>query len=113
MPYTWVKRLNEAPGNSGASSQGAPWTSATAASGAAPAAELHLWPNRSLPRRGFGLVIVGTGLLLLVPLLGLLGRPELWGILPFALLTLIGLWYAFRASYRAGQLIVDTDPDAR
>jgi uncharacterized membrane protein len=105
MPYEWVKRLEEAPGNAGASSQSEPWETATAAAGAPPAAELHAWPHRSLPQGGFALVIVLTGVLLLVPLLALLGSPQLWGILPFALLTLAGLWYAFRASYRAGQLI--------
>lgn len=100
MPYEWVKPLAEAPERSGAFS-----LPTTHAAGAAPAAELHLWPNRSLPRGGFAVVIALTGLLLLVPLLALLGSPELWGVLPFALLTLGGLWYAFRSNYAAGKLI--------
>ena len=100
MPWTWVKELEKAPEQSGAFSRPRLWEA-----GAPPLAELQAWPNRSLPRGGFVLVIAMTGVLLLIPLLALLGRPELWGVLPFGLLTLGGLWMAFRASYRSGQLI--------
>lgn len=101
MPYEWVTKLQEAPEKSGAFSQQAPRWGADVA----PLAELHVWPNRSLPRRGFATVIVMAAGLLLVPLLALLGRPELWGILPFLVLTVGGLWFAFRTSYASGKLI--------
>lgn len=99
MPYDWVMPLAEAPEKSGA------FALSSHASGAPPLAELQLWPNRSLPRGGFVLVIAGTAALLLAPLLGLLGSPQLWVILPFALATLAGLWLAFRLSYASGRLI--------
>ncbi len=100
MPYVWVKRLDRAPEQSGAVS-----LPPTHAAGAPPLAELQLWPNRSLPRGGFAFVIAATGVLLLVPLLALLGSPELWIVLPFLLLTLLGLWVALRASYASGKLV--------
>lgn len=101
MPYEWVRRIDEAPEKSGAFSQTPrPW-----ADDVPPSAELQLWPNRSLPRGGFVLIIAATAALFLVPLLALLGSPELWGVLPFAVLTGGGLWFAFRSSYRSGKLI--------
>ncbi|MDE3080073.1 MAG: DUF2244 domain-containing protein [Paracoccaceae bacterium] len=106
MPYEWVRQIEEAPEKSGAFSQGPgnpaprPWTD-----GDLPVAELHLWPNRSLPRGGFVLIIAATAALFLVPLLALVGSPELWGVLPFAVLTGGGLWLAFRSNYRSGKLI--------
>ncbi|MFC2969752.1 DUF2244 domain-containing protein [Acidimangrovimonas pyrenivorans] len=103
MPYDWVKRIEEAPEQSGASSYRAGGRDA----GAPPLAELHLWPYRSLPRRGFVWFIGGTAALLLLPLIELLGSPVLWGLLPFLLLALGGMWYALGRSYRDGELIED------
>ncbi|MBI1219238.1 MAG: DUF2244 domain-containing protein [Rhodobacteraceae bacterium] len=101
MPFEWVKRIEEAPEKSGAFSQSAPvW-----AENAPPVAELQLWPNRSLPRGGFVFIIAMAAVLLLLPLLALLGRPQLWVVLPFMVLTLGGLWLAFRSNYASGKLI--------
>ena len=47
---------------------------------------LHLWPYRSLPRRGMVWFIGGTAALIAVPLLGVLGSPVLWGLLPLSLI---------------------------
>ncbi len=66
---------------------------------------MHLWPNRSLPRRGFAFILAMAGGLILIPLLGLLGRPALWGLLPFAAIPILGLWWAFRRNYQDGKLI--------
>lgn len=68
---------------------------------------LHLWPYRSLPRAGFVWFIGGTSLLIALPLLVLLGSPVLWGLLPFLLLTIAGIWYALDRSYRDGEIIED------
>lgn len=101
MPFEWVKRIEEAPGKSGAFSQ----SDQIVGENVPPAAELQLWPNRSLPRGGFVFVIAMAAVLLLVPLLALLGRPQLWGVLPFIMLTVGGLWLALRSNYASGKLI--------
>ena len=77
-------------------------------------AELHLWPYRSLPRRGFVWFIGGTAAALTVPLLAVLGSPILWGLLPFMLLVLWALWWALSRSYRDGAILeVLTGPSWR
>lgn len=68
-------------------------------------AELHLWPYRSLPRRGFVFFIGGTFALLAVPLIAVVGSPVLWGLLPFILGALWLLWYMLERSYKDGELI--------
>lgn len=70
-------------------------------------ARLHLWPYRSLPRKGFVLFIGATCLLILVPMLAVLGSPVLWGILPFFALAIWGLWAALARSYRDGEIVED------
>lgn len=78
---------------------------ATPAAGAAPpVAELRLWPHRSLPRGGFAGFFGGTAALAALPMLVVLGSPVLWGLLPFFVITLGGLWFAIQASYRTGEV---------
>jgi len=96
MPYEWVKRIDRAPEKSGA-------LSGRADDGAL--AVLHLWPNRSLSRAGFVWVIGITALLLLLPLIEVLGTPILWGLLPFVVMAVGGLWLGLRRNLRDGQLI--------
>ncbi|WP_102226088.1 DUF2244 domain-containing protein [Acidimangrovimonas sediminis] len=93
MPYEWVSRIEGAPERSGA-----PLPSQEEA-------VLHLWPYRSLPRRGFVWVIGGMSAFLMLPLVEVLGTPVLWGLLPFAVLTGGGLWWALGRSYRDGETI--------
>lgn len=62
--------------------------------------ELRLWPHNSLPKRGLGIFVLATFALLMVPLLALLGSVLLWGILPFILLAVGGIWFALTRSYR-------------
>ncbi|WP_037281277.1 DUF2244 domain-containing protein [Rubellimicrobium mesophilum] len=71
----------------------------------APVAQLRLWPHRSLPRSGFVRFFGATAALGTVPLLAVLGSPILWGLLPFVLLTLGGLWAAIQFSYRTGEVV--------
>ena len=83
MPYHWVRRPEEAPEKSGASSR-------------EPVAELVLWPHRSLPRTGFAGFIAATAALLSLPLFAVLGTKILWGLLPFIVLNLVAGSFWFR-----------------
>ena len=65
---------------------------------------LTLWPHRSLPRRGFAAFILGTFTLITIPLYPLLGTVVLWGLLPFLLLAVAGIWWALEKSYRDARL---------
>ncbi|WP_289041960.1 DUF2244 domain-containing protein [uncultured Aliiroseovarius sp.] len=70
-----------------------------------PQAELHLWPFRSLPRRGF-VWVMGIGFsMMLIPLLGLLGSIALWWLLPFALGAMGALWFFIEKSYKDGEIL--------
>ncbi len=62
---------------------------------------LRLWPHNSLPPRGAMVRVLAVFLFGLVPLLAVLGSVLLWGLLPFLLATVGGLWLAFEANYRA------------
>ncbi|MDO5646548.1 DUF2244 domain-containing protein [Paracoccus sp. (in: a-proteobacteria)] len=66
-------------------------------------AQLTVWPHRSLPRRGFVWFIGITAGLLALPMLALVGTRILWGLLPFAVLTIAGLWFGISRTYRSGQ----------
>ncbi|EAR49994.1 hypothetical protein OG2516_07325 [Oceanicola granulosus HTCC2516] len=84
MPYEWTAPV-EAPG--------------------APQAELHLWPYRSLPRRGMVTFIGVTAGLLALPMIAVLGSPVLWGLLPFLAAAIAGLWWGIERSYRDGSIL--------
>lgn len=98
MPYEWLSETWGEPGRSGASPAGSP---------PGPLARLRLWPHRSLPRKGFVGFIGATAALLAVPLIPLIGSPVLWGLLPFLLLALWGIWTALSRSYRDGEIVED------
>lgn len=66
---------------------------------------LHLWPYRSLPRRGFVVFIGGTALMITIPLLAVLGSPVLWGLLPFLVMAVAGLYWALDRSYRDAEIV--------
>ncbi len=116
MPYEWVETPDEAPERSGAFSFVA---------GDPPMARLRLWPHRSLNARGFVWFIGLTAAMIALPLVALLGSPALWGLLPFVLAAIAGVWWALRRSARDGQLsevltlwrdrveLVRTDPNGR
>ncbi|MEM6658695.1 MAG: DUF2244 domain-containing protein [Pseudomonadota bacterium] len=63
--------------------------------------ELRLWPHNSLPPRGAMVVILMVFMFGLIPLLATLGSVILWGLLPFLLLSVLGLWLAIQSNYRA------------
>lgn len=87
------------------------WTASQAPAGAV--RELRLWPHRSLPRRGFAAFILATFTLITIPLYPLLGTILLWGILPFLLLAVAGVWWALERSYRDADLreVLTIDPE--
>ncbi|MGR3460539.1 MAG: DUF2244 domain-containing protein [Roseovarius sp.] len=72
--------------------------------GADPDLELQLWPHRSLPRRGFAAFVLATFALITIPLYPLLGTMVLWGLLPFLLLAVAGVWWGLEATYRSARL---------
>ncbi|MBE0453488.1 MAG: DUF2244 domain-containing protein [Roseovarius sp.] len=65
---------------------------------------LTLWPHRSLPRRGFAAFVLATFALICIPLLPLLGTVVLWGMLPFLLLAVGGIWWALETTYRSARM---------
>ena len=96
MPYEWDIDPKEAPAKSGAFSYDR---------GDPPLARLHLWPYRSLPRKGFVWVIGAAFVTLLLPLFSLLGSVLFWGMLPFLMGTLWLLWFFLEKSYRDGEIL--------
>ncbi len=87
MPYEWIT------------------PAAQLADATAPVAELHLWPYRSLPKKGFVWFIGITAGLIAVPLLAVIGSAVLWGILPFLMVTVGGVWWALQRSYKDGSTL--------
>lgn len=86
------------------------WSASDASSDAAQT--LHLWPHRSLSRRGFAGFILITSAMISVPLFPLLGTVVLWGVLPFLMLSVGGIWFALERSYRDGRLHEELTIDA-
>lgn len=68
---------------------------------------LRLWPYRSLPRRGMAAFLAVTAALVTLPLLILLGSKLLWGVLPFILLAIAGVWWGLERSYKDGEIVED------
>lgn len=59
-----------------------------------------LWPHKSMTPEGFVWFVGLTAALLCLPLLALLGSIALWGILPFILIVLAGMWFGLRRNQR-------------
>ncbi|WP_390910479.1 DUF2244 domain-containing protein [Pseudosulfitobacter sp. SM2401] len=74
---------------------------------------MHLYPHQSLPARGMAAFVLTTFTLILIPTLPLLGSPILWGLLPFLLLAVWGMYFALQRNHKARQisevLTLDTD----
>ncbi|WP_058239467.1 DUF2244 domain-containing protein [Shimia marina] len=77
------------------------WTETASPQGPA----LTLWPHRSLPRRGFAAMVLFAFVMGVIPLFGVLGTVLLWGILPFILVMVAGLWWGLERSYRDGDIL--------
>lgn len=70
-----------------------------------PRAELHLWPYRSLTNQGFVTFISLTATAISAPLIGVFGTPVLWGLLPFLLIAIWGVWFALRTTWKQGETL--------
>jgi uncharacterized membrane protein len=55
---------------------------------------LRLWPYRSLTETGFVWFIGTTAALIALPLVVMIGQPVLWGLLPFVVAAVAGVWWA-------------------
>ncbi|MEJ6401523.1 DUF2244 domain-containing protein [Yoonia sp. 2307UL14-13] len=73
--------------------------------------QLSLWPYRSLLRKDFVLFMGATAALVSLPLITLLGTAILWGLLPFFLLMIGGLWFALDVSYKRGEVLEELTVD--
>jgi uncharacterized membrane protein len=71
----------------------------------APTQELHLWPHESLPAKGMAAFVLTTFTLILIPTLPLLGSPILWGLLPFLLLAVWGIYFALQRNHKSRQIL--------
>jgi len=72
-------------------------------------ARLRLWPFNALAPRGFAVVILMTAATLALPLIAVLGSPALWALLPFALISLWGVWYALDRNFRDRQIVEEME----
>lgn len=84
MPYEWQDTAPDHPG--------------------AVSYRLRAWPYQSLPRHGFVWFIGLTAGFMALPVVAMLGTSVLWGLLPFGLLAIGGVWYAIQHSYRRGEM---------
>ena len=80
MPYEWITPPN------------------------APTQQMRLWPYQSLPARGFAAFILATFTMILIPIFALLGTVLLWGLLPFVLMAVAGMYFALQKNHRARQI---------
>jgi len=68
----------------------------------APLASMTIWPNRSMPRRGFKAILIFTAGMLCLPIIPLIGTPVGIALLPFLFGTLFLLWFFIEKNYREG-----------
>lgn len=95
MPYEWDHPITEPP------TQDAPGH----AEGGEPIAVLHLWPYRSLPKRGFAFAIGFAYVALMIPVAGFVGTAAMWWLLAPGLIAIAGLWWFIGKSYRDGEIL--------
>lgn len=99
MPYEWTPPLRAAP------TPDAPGH----AHGAPPIAELHLWPYRSLPKRGYAFVIGLAYVLLLIPVFAFVGTFAVWWLLVPGLTAIAALYWFIGKSYRDGEILEELE----
>lgn len=66
---------------------------------------MRLWPHESLPARGMAAFVLTTFTLILIPTLPLLGSVILWGLLPFLLLAVWGIYFALQRNHKSRQIL--------
>jgi uncharacterized membrane protein len=70
-----------------------------------PVYRVALWPNRSLPRQGFPIVMGIAAAGLFLPVIAVAGTTVMLGLIPFVLAALGLLWWFIRRNYRDGELV--------
>ena len=81
MPYTWTSDADT------------------------PEQEFRLWPHESLPPKGMAAFVLATFLFILLPVFTLLGTPLLWGMLPFLLVAVWGIYFALQRNHKSRQIV--------
>lgn len=76
------------------------WKSAPSA----PSQEMRLWPHQSLPARGFAAVVLATFTMIMIPTMTLLGTSLLWGMLPFVMMAVAGIYIALQSNHKSRQI---------
>lgn len=66
--------------------------------------KMRLWPHQSLPAKGFAAFILATFTMILIPTMTLLGTVLLWGMLPFVLMAVGGVYLALQSNYKSRQI---------
>lgn len=66
--------------------------------------QMRLWPYQSLPAKGFAAFVLATFTMILIPTFSLLGTKLLWGLLPFVLMAVAGIYWALQHNYKARQI---------
>ena len=66
---------------------------------------LRLWPHNSLPPRGAAAWVLLIFSFATIPLIAVLGSVLLWGLLPFVLLAVGGMWLAIEMNYRQRRIL--------
>lgn len=62
--------------------------------------QMDLWPFGSLPNKGFAIFIMTTFMFLTLPLYTVMGTAIFWGLFPFIILAVWGMWFALRKNFR-------------
>ncbi|MGH1367502.1 MAG: DUF2244 domain-containing protein [Maritimibacter sp.] len=95
LPYEWTKTLTTPP----------PLDAPGFKDGAAPLLVLQAWPYRSLPKKGFVVLMGGAYTALLLLIIGFVGTAALWWLLCPGLIALYGLWWFIDRNYRDGEIL--------
>lgn len=66
--------------------------------------QMRLWPHQSLPAKGFAAFVLATFTMILIPTMTLLGTVLLWGMLPFVLMAVGGIYLALQSNYKSRQI---------
>ena len=66
--------------------------------------QMRLWPHQSLPPQGFAAFVLATFTMILIPTFAVLGTSLLWGLLPFAMAAVAGIYWALQSNHRARRI---------
>ncbi len=87
--------------------QGAPVQTGALSARGAPRLHLRLTPHKSLTPEGFVWFIGATAALIILPLLSVIGTAVFWGLLPFVIAAVVGIWFGLKRSWRDQDIYED------